>query len=80
MGIGSIRNHCLLNLSTEEENKLELPYVQRVNDELPQTIGGGIGQSRLCMFLEKSSYWGSSSFAWPEEEIERLQCLNIHLL
>lgn len=34
------------------ENRRELPYHQMIlNKELPYTIGGGIGQSRICMFF-----------------------------
>ncbi|HHU80135.1 MAG: aspartate--ammonia ligase [Bacilli bacterium] len=83
MGIRVNKESLLAQLKhRKEENKLELPYVQAVlNDELPQTIGGGIGQSRLCMFFLKKVHIGEvQASAWPEEEIERLQCLNIHLL
>ncbi|EAY06873.1 hypothetical protein TVAG_340510 [Trichomonas vaginalis G3] len=47
-------------------DRLENPYCKMImNDELPQTIGGGIGQSRLCMLLMQrkhisevqSGYW-----------------------
>ena len=83
MGIRVNKESLLAQLKhRKEENKLELPYVQAVlNDELPQTIGGGIGQSRLCMFFLKKVHIGEvQASAWPEKEIERLQCLNIHLL
>lgn len=65
-----------------EEEKLELPYAQAIlNDELPLTIGGGIGQSRLCMFFLKKAHIGEvQSSTWPEEEITRLAKHNIHLL
>ena len=36
--------------------------------ELPYTIGGGIGQSRLCMFLLRKAHIGEiQSSIWPEE-------------
>lgn len=39
-----------------------------LNDELPLSIGGGIGQSRLCMYLLKKSHIGEvQSSMWPEE-------------
>jgi len=45
-----------------ELHKRTLPYHQKLlSGELPLTIGGGIGQSRLCMvFLTKSAHWRSA--------------------
>ena len=44
---------------TREERRKELFYHQRLLEEsLPQTIGGGIGQSRLCMFLLRKEHIG----------------------
>ena len=40
----------------KEEKRLELYFHKRLmNDTLPLSIGGGIGQSRLCMFLPSQS-------------------------
>ncbi|MDT3389448.1 MAG: aspartate--ammonia ligase, partial [bacterium] len=37
--------------------------------EYPQTIGGGIGQSRLCMFLLRKAHIGEvQASVWPEED------------
>jgi len=46
-----------------------LAFHQRlINDELPQTIGGGIGQSRLCMlFLRKAHIGEIQSSIWPDD-------------
>ena len=65
-----------------EEFKLENPYVQSViNNELPLTIGGGIGQSRLCMYFLKKAHIGEvQSSIWDEEYIKELEKQNIHLL
>lgn len=52
-----------------------------LNDELPPTIGGGIGQSRLCMFLLKKAHIGEVQVSvWNDQIIK--QCLeqNIPLL
>ena len=39
-----------------------------LDGELPYTIGGGIGQSRLCMFLLRKAHIGEiQSSIWPEE-------------
>ena len=52
-----------------EEWKSELMYHRMLLDgELPYTIGGGIGQSRLCMFLLRKAHIGEiQSSIWPEE-------------
>ena len=62
--------------------KLNNPYCQSIlKKELPYTIGGGIGQSRLCMFFLKKAHIGEvQSSVWSEEDIESLAKQNIHLL
>jgi aspartate--ammonia ligase len=48
---------------------------------LPQTIGGGIGQSRLCMlFLRKLHIGEVQSSVWPQEMRDNLRRQNITLL
>ena len=59
------------------ENRLEFSYHKAViSGELPLTIGGGIGQSRLCMFLLQKAHIGEVQVSlWPdglEEEAEKL--------
>jgi aspartate--ammonia ligase len=49
--------------------------------ELPQTIGGGIGQSRLCMlFLHKLHIGEVQCSVWPQEMREKLKLDNVALL
>lgn len=62
--------------------KINTPYCQDViNDILPLTIGGGIGQSRLCMFMLKKAHIGEvQASIWPEEDIKALKEHNIELL
>lgn len=49
--------------------------------KLPQTIGGGIGQSRLCMyFLEKAHIGEVQAAVWPKQIIEMCRENNIFLL
>lgn len=57
-----------------ELDKLNNPYCQMINnDELPLTIGGGIGQSRLCMFYLKKKHIGEvQSSYWDDEYKEKL--------
>lgn len=59
-----------------------LPFHQAIlNRELPYTIGGGIGQSRLCMLLLKKAHIGEvQASLWPQEMIEICEENNIHLL
>ena len=65
-----------------EEAKLELDYHKRIlNDTLPLTIGGGIGQSRLCLyFLNKAHIGEVQSSYWDKEDIEEFNKYNIKLL
>jgi aspartate--ammonia ligase len=52
-----------------------------MNDTLPLSIGGGIGQSRLCMlFLRKAHIGEIQASIWPEEVRKECQKLNIHLI
>jgi aspartate--ammonia ligase len=64
------------------EGRLTLPYHQMiVNKELPYTIGGGIGQSRLCMLLLNKAHVGEvQASIWPDEMLENCEKHNIHLL
>ena len=57
-------------------------YVQGIlNKKLPYTIGGGIGQSRLCMFFLKKAHIGEvQASVWEEKDIKYLESKNIHLL
>ena len=49
--------------------------------ELPQTIGGGIGQSRLCMFFLRKAHIGEvQSSLWPADVLERCSAAGITLL
>lgn len=63
-------------------DRLQLPYHQQIiNKELPYTIGGGIGQSRLCMLLLKKAHVGEvQASIWPQEMIDECNKHNIRLL
>ena len=83
MGIRVNKESLVKQLKAKkEEYKLELPYHQSIlNDELPLSIGGGIGQSRLCMFLLKKVHIGEvQSSYWPEEDIKEFKKYNVNLL
>lgn len=51
------------------EDRLELEFHKKLlNKELPYTIGGGIGQSRLCMFMLGKAHIGEvQASIWPDE-------------
>ena len=59
-----------------EQNRAQLYFHKRLlNGELPQSIGGGIGQSRLCMFYLRKAHIGEiQASIWPDEQ--RQQCAN----
>ena len=52
-----------------------------INKQLPLTIGGGIGQSRLCMLLLQKAHVGEVQVSmWPDEMRKQCNDCNIHLL
>jgi len=56
-------------------------HTQILNKELPLTIGGGIGQSRLCMLLLEKAHVGEVQVSmWPEEVRKESEAAGIHLL
>ena len=61
---------------------LNLPYHQAIlNDEVPLSIGGGIGQSRTFMYLLKKAHLGEVSVSvWPEVLKEMCREKNIFVL
>ena len=67
---------------TNELSKLDNPYCKAIlNDELPLTIGGGIGQSRLCMYyLQKKHIAEVQSSYWSDEELEKMKLEGIEAL
>ena len=55
------------------EARAELPFHKMLlNDELPLTIGGGIGQSRLCMLLLGKVHIGEVQASLWDEETRRI--------
>ena len=65
-----------------EQERAKLPFHQAIlNKELPYSIGGGIGQSRLCMYFLKKAHIGEVQVSvWPEDMIEDCAKNNIFLL
>ena len=65
-----------------QEDFLELPYHRAIlNDEIPLSIGGGIGQSRTYMYLLRTAHLGEVSVTvWPDILKEMCSEKNIHVL
>lgn len=83
MGIRVDKKRLLIQM--EESNRfdeLDAKYYQQIiNDEIPLTIGGGIGQSRLCLvLLEKLHIAEVQASIWNSEEHEFFQKYNINYL
>ena len=64
------------------EDRLKYDYHKMVvSDKLPLTIGGGIGQSRLCMLLLGKAHIGEvQASLWPEDMVRECEEKGIHLL
>ncbi len=64
------------------EERAELPFQKAILDkELPYTIGGGIGQSRICMFFLRKAHIGEvQSSLWPEEVMAECEKKGVALL
>jgi aspartate--ammonia ligase len=65
-----------LKIEGKEERKELFFHKKLLHDELPLSIGGGIGQSRLCMILLHKAHIGEiQASIWPEEM--RKECLRL---
>ena len=64
------------------EERAELPFQKALlAGELPQTIGGGIGQSRMCVYFLRKAHVGEvQASIWPDEAVEACRKGNIPLL
>ena len=63
-------------------DRMELPFQKSViKEDLPYTIGAGIGQSRICMFFLRKAHIGEvQSSIWPEDIVEQCEINGIKLL
>jgi aspartate--ammonia ligase len=63
-------------------DRASLPFQKAILDkELPYTIGGGIGQSRICMFYLRKAHIGEiQASIWPDEVRELAEKAGIPLL
>lgn len=62
--------------------RANLPFQKAIIEEkLPYTIGGGIGQSRICMFFLRKAHIGEVQCSmWPEEVVKETKAQGIPLL
>jgi aspartate--ammonia ligase len=83
MGIRVDKVALLEQLQIENQmHRTDLYWHKRLlNNEFPLSIGGGIGQSRLCMFLLRKAHIGEiQSSIWPPEMIQKCREKGIFLL
>ena len=83
MGIRVDENSLLEQLKISDcMERAELPFQKAIlNKELPYTIGGGIGQSRICMFYLRKAHIGEvQSSVWPAEVMDSVEKKGFHLL
>ena len=64
------------------EDRKNLPFQKAILEgELPYTIGGGIGQSRICMFFLKKAHIGEvQSSVWTDETMEAAKKAGLQIL
>ncbi len=83
MGIRVDKDSLLYQLEKKKNNdRINLEYHQLLlNDKLPLSIGGGIGQSRICMFFLQKAHIGEvQSSIWPSDMVKECDELGINLL
>lgn len=83
MGIRVDKEALLTQLkeSGKEERAKLYFHKKLLNGELPFSIGGGIGQSRLCMYYLRKAHIGEiQASIWPDELREKCEAANIHLI
>ncbi len=83
MGIRVTKETLVKQLKiTGQEHFLELPYHKMImNDQIPLSIGGGIGQARTYMYILRAAHLGEVTVTvWPQQLKEICVKKNIHVL
>ena len=64
------------------DDRRELPFQKAIlNQELPYTIGGGIGQYRICMFFLRKAHIGEVHVSlWPQDVLDAAAAKGVQLL
>ncbi|MDP4184688.1 MAG: aspartate--ammonia ligase [Bacteroidota bacterium] len=70
-----------LSISGSEERKELYFHKKLLSDDLPLSIGGGIGQSRICMYFLRKAHIGEiQSSIWPDEMVQKCEKNGILLM
>jgi aspartate--ammonia ligase len=83
MGIRVTKDTMKIQLKMSgQEDFLKLPYHQAIlNDEIPLSIGGGIGQSRTFMYLLRTAHLGEvTASVWPKQLKDICTARNIRVI
>ena len=83
MGIRVDKNSLIKQLTHKNElSKIKNEYCRWIiEDKVPLSIGGGIGQSRLCMYMLGKAHIGEVQVSvWDKDETDALAKQNIYLL
>ena len=83
MGIRVDREALLSQLEKAGcQDRAQLPFHRAVlQEELPYTIGGGIGQSRICMFFLRKAHIGEVQCSlWPDQLLSEAEKKGLQLL
>jgi len=83
MGIRVTKDTLKVQLKLSgQEDFLKLPYHQAIlNDQIPLSIGGGIGQARTYMYLLRTAHLGEVTVSvWPKQLKDICAAKNIHVL
>ena len=83
MGIRVDKESLLRQLKIEGKEEREKLYFHQklLNDQLPLSIGGGIGQSRLCMVLLHKGHIGEiQASIWPDDMRKECKALGMNLI
>ena len=83
MGIRVDKKALLKQLELEGKTERKELYFHKklLNDELPLSIGGGIGQSRLCMILLHKAHIGEiQASIWPDDMRKECKDLGMNLI
>jgi len=83
MGIRVDKEALLRQLALEDKEERKSLYFHKrlLEGSLPATIGGGIGQSRLCMILLQKAHIGEiQASIWPDEQREECRKAGMNLI
>jgi len=70
-----------LEIAGVNDRKELMFHKKLLKDELPLSIGGGIGQSRLCMYFLRKAHIGEvQASLWPEEMVQQCAEHNIYMV